>query len=393
MKERINFRTGSVIVVAMALVIMMISSCYYSRSSPGWEYMPDMVHSPAYETYSVNPFFPDSMNAAQPVTGSIPRGVYMPFHFSPNPTGYDSAGMYLHFPAWLNDKEVEEGKRLFRRRIDCTREALLRFAEELTKDDSVALEVTTNAWAVADLIQPFVARVVVSNPMKTKAIAEAKVKTDKVDAEVLAQLLRCDYLPSVWVPDQQTRSLRQLTSLLRRLPPDQDFAERPDQGQGAQVRFRLETRAEHRENLGIGARKRVRRGGSRASGPDLRNGFRVGDASDGAILSIISDHDALVPSPSRPVRIVEHADQLGAESRKRRKFAGHGPEHLVLADSEYLPQRLRPLAARQGDHRAPHRFDAARIIEQLFHLGRVIKGDCHGAVLLEVRASGDRSAE
>lgn len=104
-----------------------------------------------------------------------------------------------------------EGKRLFRRRFACTREALLQFAEELTKQDSVALEVTTNAWAVADLLQPFVGQVIVSNPMKTKAIAEAKVKTDKVDAEVLAQLLRCDYLPSVWVPDAGTRSLRQLT--------------------------------------------------------------------------------------------------------------------------------------------------------------------------------------
>jgi transposase len=111
----------------------------------------------------------------------------------------------------------EAGQRLFRRRIECRQDALLRFAEELTKEDSVALEVTTNAWAVADLILPFVGRVVVSNPMKTKAIAEAKVKTDKVDAEVLAQLLRCDYLPSVWVPDQETRSLRQLTSRRERL--------------------------------------------------------------------------------------------------------------------------------------------------------------------------------
>lgn len=110
-----------------------------------------------------------------------------------------------------------EGRRVFRRRIDCTREALLRFAEELTTDDSVALEVTTNAWAVADLIRPFVGHVFVSNPMKTKAIAEAKVKTDKVDAEVLAQLLRCDYLPSVWIPDEATRSLRQLTSRRERL--------------------------------------------------------------------------------------------------------------------------------------------------------------------------------
>ncbi len=111
----------------------------------------------------------------------------------------------------------EAGKILFRRRIDCTREVLLRFAEELTENDWLALEVTTNAWAVADLFEPFVGRVVVSNPMKTKVIAEAKVKTDQVDAEVLAQLLRCDYLPSVWVPDAMTRALRQLTSRRERL--------------------------------------------------------------------------------------------------------------------------------------------------------------------------------
>ena len=113
MKERINFKTGSAIVVFIAITIMMISSCYYPRTKPGWEYMPDMAHSIAYETYTANPFFPDSMNAIQPVPGTIPRGVYMPFHFSPNPTGYDSAGMFLHFPAWLDDKQREEGKRLF----------------------------------------------------------------------------------------------------------------------------------------------------------------------------------------------------------------------------------------------------------------------------------------
>ena len=53
-----------------------------------------------------------------------------------------------------------------------------------------------------------VARVVVSNPQKTRAIAEAKVKTDKVDAEILAQLLAADYLPAVWVADEDTQALR-----------------------------------------------------------------------------------------------------------------------------------------------------------------------------------------
>jgi len=64
---------------------------------------------------------------------------------------------------------------------------------------------------VADVLRPHVARVVVSNPLATKAIAQAKVKTDKVDAKVLAQLLRCGFLPEVWQPDEATRQLRELT--------------------------------------------------------------------------------------------------------------------------------------------------------------------------------------
>jgi Transposase len=53
-----------------------------------------------------------------------------------------------------------------------------------------------------------VARVVVSNPQKTRAIAKAKVKTDKVDAAILAELLAANFLLSVWVADEQTHALR-----------------------------------------------------------------------------------------------------------------------------------------------------------------------------------------
>jgi transposase len=65
---------------------------------------------------------------------------------------------------------------------------------------------------VVAILRPFVAAVVVSNPLKTKAIAEAKVKTDKIDAEVLAQLLRCDFLTAVWCPDEQTQRWRGLVT-------------------------------------------------------------------------------------------------------------------------------------------------------------------------------------
>lgn len=105
-----------------------------------------------------------------------------------------------------------QGKRIATRTFALTRHRLKTFADvSLKATDQVALEATTNCWAVADVLRGRVAKVVVSNPMATKAIAQAKVKTDKVDAQVLAQLLRCDYLPDVWHPDMPTRRMRQLT--------------------------------------------------------------------------------------------------------------------------------------------------------------------------------------
>lgn len=105
-----------------------------------------------------------------------------------------------------------DGRVAARGRFDLTRESLEAFAREtLSREDRVALEATTNTWAVVSVLKPHVAEVVVSNPLKTKAIAEAKVKTDKVDALVLAQLLRCDYLPRVWTPDEKTQELRHVT--------------------------------------------------------------------------------------------------------------------------------------------------------------------------------------
>ena len=93
-------------------------------------------------------------------------------------------------------------------RVSTSPEALRDFAELLGPDDEVALEATMNTSAIAALLAAHCQRVVVSNPLKTRAIAEAKVKTDKVDARVLAELLAADYLPSVWLADDNTRALR-----------------------------------------------------------------------------------------------------------------------------------------------------------------------------------------
>ena len=123
-------------------------------------------------------------------------------------------GLDLHKKMLVVCALDRRGKVLFRETVECRREVLIAFAKsKLCKTDQLAVEATTNTWAVADILRPFVAAVTVGNPLQIKAIAQAKVKTDKIDAQVLANLIRCDYLPTVWTPDAATQKLRQLTTL------------------------------------------------------------------------------------------------------------------------------------------------------------------------------------
>jgi transposase len=118
----------------------------------------------------------------------------------------------------LHQKKVEAvilddaGRLLLNQRFPATRAALEAFAREHLAGCAVALEATCNTWPVAGILQPLVAELVISNPMRTRAIAEAKIKTDRVDATVLAHLLRLDYLPRVWLPDEPTQALRRHTT-------------------------------------------------------------------------------------------------------------------------------------------------------------------------------------
>jgi transposase len=57
-----------------------------------------------------------------------------------------------------------------------------------------------------------VARVIVANPLQVKAIAHAHIKTDKIDAGVLASLRAAGFLPEVWVPDAETERRRRLVT-------------------------------------------------------------------------------------------------------------------------------------------------------------------------------------
>ncbi len=43
--------------------------------------------------------------------------------------------------------------------------------------------------------------------MKVKPIVEAKIKTDTIDAHILAHLLRANLISAIYVPSKETRDL------------------------------------------------------------------------------------------------------------------------------------------------------------------------------------------
>lgn len=105
--------------------------------------------------------------------------------------------------AYLEAGRIQPGGR-----VELVHPALQAFAKRLRRTDQVVLEATGNTAAIAAALKPHVARVIVANPLQVRLIAEAKVKTDKIDAAILAQLYASGFLPEVWIPDEDTLALR-----------------------------------------------------------------------------------------------------------------------------------------------------------------------------------------
>ena len=116
--------------------------------------------------------------------------------------GLDIHRTFAEAVAW------EDGKLKRLGRVDMRRELLAAFAAKLSKSDIVVVEATGNAAAVASVLGPHVKRVVIANPKQVRIIAHAKIKTDTIDAGVLAQLYASGFLPEVWIADEPTQALR-----------------------------------------------------------------------------------------------------------------------------------------------------------------------------------------
>jgi transposase len=88
---------------------------------------------------------------------------------------------------------------------------LIDLAKSVDPHVKAVVEPSANFWIrIYDQLEEEGVEVKLSNPLRTKTIAEARVKTDKLDAKTLAYLLRGDLVAESYVPSRKNRERRAL---------------------------------------------------------------------------------------------------------------------------------------------------------------------------------------
>jgi len=104
----------------------------------------------------------------------------------------------------------EQRKVLARKRLRCDDAAGIVAFFKAWQGFQAALEATASYEWFFELLQPLAERIVLANPKKLRVIAESNRKTDKIDAQVLAEFLALDLIPQAFPPTPRQREHRRL---------------------------------------------------------------------------------------------------------------------------------------------------------------------------------------
>ena len=118
-------------------------------------------------------------------------------------------GLDVHKRVCYGTVMDEKGKIVKQDKFTNDLEALDEFMEDLD-EALVAMEAGYCWQPLYDRLLESGHHVKLAHPLKVKAIAQAKVKTDKNDSETLTHLLRADLLPESYVPPRDIRELREV---------------------------------------------------------------------------------------------------------------------------------------------------------------------------------------
>ena len=119
-------------------------------------------------------------------------------------------GIDLHKRFMVISVEDESGKSTKPKRIECRdTKAIISFFETLIPFRAVIEASSSYRW-LYELLSP-IGEVVLAHPLKLRAIVTARAKTDKLDSQVLAKLLRLGWVPRSYIPPKNYQDLRDIT--------------------------------------------------------------------------------------------------------------------------------------------------------------------------------------
>jgi transposase len=119
-------------------------------------------------------------------------------------------GIDLHRKTSFITTINENGHIVKKRNLQNQATLITDYFSELEADTQVVIESTASWHWLHDLLTDHGISVILSNPSKTKAIASAKIKNDRIDSHMLAQLLRAKLIAPVHVSNQASRQLKEL---------------------------------------------------------------------------------------------------------------------------------------------------------------------------------------
>jgi transposase len=117
-------------------------------------------------------------------------------------------GMDLHQKTSTFSVKEKGGRIVDARTIPTTKESIEKFLSPFT-GATLALEPVSQWYCYADYIESLGFTVKIANPMRVKAIASARIKTDSIDAGVLSDLLRADLLPESYHAPRDVRAWKE----------------------------------------------------------------------------------------------------------------------------------------------------------------------------------------
>jgi len=121
-----------------------------------------------------------------------------------NYMGIDHHRQYSHITV-LDEK----GEKIKSGRVANYRSELEKFLKGINDVEAV-VEAGRSSYTMVDILEDIEIDVVIAHPKEVKAIARAKIKTDKRDSHMLAHLLRTDLIPEVYKRSRENRGYQRV---------------------------------------------------------------------------------------------------------------------------------------------------------------------------------------